>query len=109
MYYVNKTVSSGESPQELEVAPTAVYVRKDVKEVSEEVEGKERTYYRYKESKYDKDEYIELLTEASDSLGETVTIEKLKNTQKSRAIDSLGETVAELKFDILMLMKGGEA
>lgn len=92
MYYVNKTVSSGTLPQLLEVTPTAVYVRKDVVEVTEDTEDKERTYYRYKESKYNKDEYIEQLSKSNNTLERMSITSMLAIAEKDKEIEKLKQT-----------------
>ena len=109
-YYVDNTVSSDTSPQLLEITPTAVYVRKNIEELTETVDDIKRTYYRYTESKIAKDVYIEQLAEdnahlttTTAAMGEVVAKERFENMQKSRVISELGQTVATLRFDVLSL------
>lgn len=111
MYYTNRVVQSNSKPKELDITPTAVYVRSDIKKHKRTDDEKEYTFYEYRESKYSKDKYIEMLTESNDRLGAVVTTEKLNNLMKDDLIDELGATVASLRFDALLLsqsMKGGD-
>ena len=121
LYYTNKAVSSDTSPQLLEITPTAVYVRKNIEELTETVDDIKRTYYRYTESKIAKDVYIEQLAKDNESLtgttvamGEVVAKERFENMQKSRVITELGQTVTALRFDVMSLKadaqspKGGD-
>lgn len=109
-YYVDNTVSSDTPPQLLEITPTAVYVRKNIEELTETVGDIKRTYYRYIESKIAKDAYIEQLAEdnahlttTTAAMGEVVAKERFENMQKSLVISELGQTVATLRFEVLSL------
>ena len=110
MYYVDKKVSSGVQPLTLEITPTAVYMRKEIRQVMEELEGEEVLFYEYLESKYNKDTYLEMLTEenieiknSTSSLGQQLTKEKIEGMQKTQMISSLGQSIASLKLEIFQL------
>ena len=110
MYYVDKKVSSSTQPLALEITPTAVYVRKEIKQVTEELEEKEILSYEYLESKYNKDTYLKMLADenvkiknSADYLGQQVTKEKIENMQKTQMISSLGQTITSLKMEVFQL------
>lgn len=110
MYYTNKKVSSSTQPLVLEITPTAVYVRKEIKQVTEELEDKEVLSYEYLESKYDKDTYLKMLADenveiknSADYLGQQVTKEKIENMQKTQMISGLGQSIANLKLEVFQL------
>lgn len=109
-YYVDRTASSDTLPQSLEITPTAVFIRTNIEELTEEVEGGKRTYYRYTESKVAKDAYIEQLAEDNEelsittaSMGEIVAKERFDNMQKAQLIAELGQTVTALRFEVMSL------
>lgn len=110
MYYVDRTVESNTCPELLEVTPTAVYVRKEIKQVTEELEDKEVLSYEYLESKYDKDTYLKMLADenveikdSTSSLGQQLTKEKFENMQKTQMISSLGQSITSLKMEVFQL------
>lgn len=110
MYYENKKVFSGTQPLTLEITPTAVYVRKDIKQITDVLENKEIVSYHYLESKYDKDIYLKMLAEenvemkdSTSSLGQQLSKEKIENLQKTQMISSLGQSITSLKMEAFQL------
>ena len=114
MYYENKKVFSSTQPLTLEITPTAVYVRKEI----QQVDDKEILSFEYLESKYDKDTYLKMLAEenvemkgSTSSLGQQLTKERFENMQKTQMISSLGQSIADLKMEVLQLkneQRGGD-
>ena len=107
MYYTNRVVQSDSKPKELDITPTAVYVRSDIKKRKRTDDEKEYVYYEYKESKYNKDEYIEILTKTNNDLGQEFAKEKIFGMQKDATMLGIGQELAKVKLDV-MLLKGGE-
>ena len=110
MYYENKKVSSSVQPLTLEITPTAVYVRKEIQQVTKELEDKKVLSFEYLESKYDKDTYLKMLAEenvkmkdSTSSLGQQLTKEKFENMQKTQMISSLGQSITSLKMEVFQL------
>lgn len=110
MYYENKKVTSSTQPLTLEITPTAVYVRKEIQQVTKELEDKKVLSYEYLESKYDKDTYLQMLADenaeikdSTSSLGQQLTKEKFENMQKTQMISSLGQSITSLKMEVFQL------
>lgn len=102
MYYVDKTVESNAYPELLEVTPTAVYVREGVKEINDE----ERTFYRYRESKYNKDEYVEKLSKSNDSLERMSLTTMMALVEKNAEIERVKKENETLKLTNITALKG---
>lgn len=88
MYYKDKVVQSNHKPKQLEVTPTAVYVRVDVTKKENEIDGEKQKYYEYKESKYTKDDYIEKLTNENLDMSKDVeTVKKRTEVSEQAVLD----------------------
>ena len=65
---------SDERPEEVDVKETMVFVASNIEEVTvEEPEEGEKTQYAFDYVGYDKDEYIKMMTDASESMSAQLT------------------------------------
>ena len=65
---------SAEQAVPLVIGKDTVYVHSDIQQILEDKDGKPVTnLFQYREIQYNKDEYIKLLSEKNDSLGQQLT------------------------------------
>lgn len=65
---------SDERPEEVDVKETMVFVASNIEEVTvEDPEEGEKTQYEFDYVGYDKDEYIKMMTDASESMSAQLT------------------------------------